>query len=82
MDRFDLEVQICQLDNYVDDINDLAYGILELDMTEDDIVNALHGLATMMKIKNKKLFDTFTQVFHLDQFNDYNDHGVDEDEND
>lgn len=79
MDRFDLEMQICQLDNFVDDLNDLTYGILELEMTEDEVVNALSGIAVMMKVKNKKLFDTFTQVFHLDQ---YNYHGVDEDEND
>jgi len=79
MNRFDLEMQICQLDNFIDDLNDLAYGILELGMTEDETVNALNGMATMMKIKNKKLFDTFTQAFHLDG---YNDHGADEDEND
>lgn len=65
MDRFDLEMQICQLDNFVDDLNDLTYGILELEMTEDEVVNALSGIAVMMKVKNKKLLILSLRYFIL-----------------
>jgi hypothetical protein len=38
-------------------------------MTEDETVNALDGLAVMTEIKIKKLFNVFTQVFKLDDYN-------------
>jgi|688.fasta_scaffold18882_21 hypothetical protein len=69
MDRFDLEEKINQTHNFVDTINDINYGILEVGMTNDEIVNALEGLAVMLKLHTTKLFDTFAQVHKLDGYN-------------
>jgi hypothetical protein len=69
MDRFDLECHIMNMHSIVDDLNNISYGVLEEQMTEDEITNALHGLAVMTEIKIKKLFNVFTQVFKLDDYN-------------
>jgi hypothetical protein len=69
MDRFDLEEKINQTHNFVDTINDISYGIMEVGMTNDEIVNALDGLAVMLKLHTQKLFDTFVQVHKLDVYN-------------
>jgi hypothetical protein len=42
---------------------------MEVGMTNDEIVNALDGLAVMLKLHTQKLMDTFTQVHQLDQYN-------------
>lgn len=68
MDRFDLENKITELHSIVDAMNDISYGILEGDMSNDDTVNAIDGLAVITKLKIDRLFDTFTQVFHLDNY--------------
>ena len=65
-DRFDLEDRISQTRNFVDTLNDISYGIMEGHMTNDEIVNALDGLAVMLKLHTQKLFDTFVQVHQLD----------------
>lgn len=69
MDRFVLEEKINQTYNFVDTINDISYGIMEVGMTNDEIVNALDGLAVMLKLHTQKLFDTFTEVHKLDKHN-------------
>lgn len=69
MDRFDLETKITETHNFVDRLNDISYGILELEMTNDEIVNAIDGLAVMLKLHTEKLFDIFTQVHQLDKYN-------------
>ena len=66
MNRFDLEEKINQTYNFVDTINDISYGVMEVGMTNDEIVNALDGLAVMLKLHTQKLFDIFTQVHQLD----------------
>lgn len=69
MDRFDLEEKINDTHNFVDRLNDISYGVLELGMTNDEIANAIDGLAVLLKIHTQKLFDTFTQVHKLDEYN-------------
>lgn len=69
MNRFDLEEKINQTYNFVDTINDISYGVMEVGMTNDEIVNALDGLAVMLKLHTQKLFDTFTQTYQLDKHN-------------
>lgn len=69
MDRFDLENHISNLHSIVDSLNDISFGILEADLDKDETVNAIDGLAVMTKLKIEKLFDVFTQVFELDQYN-------------
>jgi len=68
MDRFDLEEKINHTYNFIDTLNDISYGIMEVGMTNDEIVNALDGLAVMLKLHTQKLMDTFTQVYQLDQY--------------
>jgi len=68
MDRFDLENHITNLHSIVDSLNDISFGILEGDFTKDETVNAVDGLAVLTKAKIEKLFDVFTQVFKLDQY--------------
>ena len=70
MDRFDLEQKITETYNFVDRLNDISYGVLELGMTNDEIANAIDGLAVLLKIHTEKLFDTFTQVHKLDHHNE------------
>jgi hypothetical protein len=69
MDRFDLETHITNLYSIIDDLNDISYGVLENDLSKDETVNAVDGLAVITKLKIDKLFDVFTQVFELDQHN-------------
>lgn len=73
MDRFDLENRIMELHSVVDALNDISYGVIEGNLTQDETANAIDGLAVIVKMKAEKLFDTFTQVFHLDQYNDSDD---------
>ncbi len=65
-DRFDLEDKINHTYTFIDTLNDISYGIMEVGMTNDEIVNAIDGLAVMLKLHTQKLFDTFVQVHQLD----------------
>lgn len=67
-DRFDLENEISELHNFVQRLDDLGYGIAELELSQDDIFNALSGLSVLLKIHTEKMFDTFTQAFRLDGY--------------
>lgn len=68
-DRYDLETQISELHTFVDRLNDISYGILELGMSNDDVANAVVGIATLLNIQAEKLFDTYKQVHFLDNYN-------------
>lgn len=70
MDRFDLEEGITNLHSIIDSLNDISYGIVECNLNNDEIVNAIDGLAVVTKLKIEKLFDTFTKVFMLDSHMD------------
>lgn len=70
-DRFDLENEISELHNFVQRLDDLGYGIAELELSQDDIFNAVGGLSILLKIHAEKLFDTFTQVLKLNNYNQY-----------
>lgn len=73
MDRFDLENKITELHSVIDSLNDISYGIIESDLSRDEAVNAIDGLAVMTKLKIEKLFDTFIQVHNLDKYNGFGD---------
>lgn len=66
-DRFDLENEITSLSNVSDDLVLLSCGVLDGDMAPDDIANALVGLSIMVNLRAEKMFDTFKQVFALDE---------------
>lgn len=72
MDRFDLEQKITETHNFVDRLNDISYGILECNLTNDEIVNALDGLAVMLKLHAEKLFDIYKEIHFLDQYSHEN----------
>lgn len=69
-DRFDLESKITDTYHFVDHLNDLSYAVLEGNLSEDEIANALHGLAVLVKVHSDKLFEVFSQALKLDSYND------------
>lgn len=69
-DRFDLESKITDTYHFVDHLNDLSYAVLEGHLSEDEIANALHGLAVLVKVHSDKLFEVFSQALKLDDYND------------
>jgi hypothetical protein len=73
-DRFDLENEILALHNLAENLGTLSEGILEHDLSRDEIVNGIEGLRVMLTIQANKLMDTMTQCFKLDQYRDYTDH--------
>jgi hypothetical protein len=68
MDRFDLEDKITAMHNTVEELNVLAKMVLEQDMDRDDIANTLYGIKMLHEGRINELFDTFTQVFKLDEY--------------
>jgi hypothetical protein len=73
-DRFDLENEITKLYTFVDDLGTLSEGIMEHDLSRDEITNAIEGLRVMLSLQANKLMDTMSQCFKLDQYRDYTDH--------
>lgn len=69
MDRFDLETAITNLYNVVDDLNDISYNIEQDLIEQEEVSNSIDSVAVGLKLKVNKLFDVFTQVFQLDQYN-------------
>ena len=69
-DRFDLENEINELHTYADQIDLVSDSIINTtkDIDKDAIINALSGLSTLLNMKTSKLFDTFCEVFKLDQY--------------
>jgi len=63
-DRFSMEQEIMAVWGMCEDLDTLLEGVLERDMTKDDIANALLGLKVMHQLKSEKLFDTFEQLIH------------------
>jgi hypothetical protein len=68
MDRFDLEQQILQCWNLCEDISTLAEGMMEQDLSTDQIVNVLNGLHDLYDIRFNKLFETFETLLREGQF--------------
>ena len=62
MDRFDLEQNIMKCWQITEDITLLHKGVLEKDMSTDDISNYLLGLETIYEHKFQELFDNFTYL--------------------
>ena len=61
-DRFDLEQQIMACWNVTSDIDTLCAGVLESDMTTDQIANILLGMKQLYELKFDKMFRTFEQL--------------------
>lgn len=63
-DRFDLEQDIMKCWNVTDDIDMLMENVMERDMSNDDIANALLGLKTLYNMKFEKMFADFETLVH------------------
>jgi hypothetical protein len=61
-DRFDLEQDIMKCWNVTDDIDLLYRGVLERDMTSDEVANALLGIKTLYAMRFDELFRTFERL--------------------
>lgn len=68
-DRFDLETEISVLYNFTDQLGSLSEGILEHNLTNDEVVNALEGVKVLINLHTNKLLDTMSQCFKLDKYN-------------
>lgn len=68
-DRFDLENDITSIHTFVEHLRLISFGILENEMTNDEVVNAVEGVAQLLELHAHKTFDTFTQAFQLDGYN-------------
>lgn len=68
MDRFKLEDAIMQCWTTKEDLMLLAkrYGDHPEPMTEDEVVNAIHGIAALHELRCDDLFNVFKQTFKLD----------------
>jgi hypothetical protein len=57
-----------EFSNLSDDMDTLVTAILEGDLSTDDTVNALIGMAVMNRIRVDRTFETFKAVFKLDEY--------------
>ena len=67
-DRFNLEDEINTLYSFSDQLGTLSEGILEHDLSNDDVVNVIEGLRVMINLQATKLQDTMCQCFNLDNY--------------
>jgi hypothetical protein len=70
VDRFTLESKITDTYNFVTHINDLSDSVLNGNLSQDEISNALNGLAILLKCHSDKLFEVFSQALKLDGYNE------------
>ena len=68
-DRFNLEDEINTFYSFSDQLGTLSEGILEHNLTNDDIINVIQGLRIMINLQVTKLHDTMCQCFRLDGYN-------------
>jgi hypothetical protein len=61
-DRLEMETQIMSCWNVTTDLKDLTEGVLEHDMSQDQIANALMGMQELYEIRFDKLFRIFEQL--------------------
>lgn len=59
---FDLEQQILDCWNITSELGTLVEGVLEKDLTTDQIANILIGLKDLYELKFDKAFSTFEKV--------------------
>jgi hypothetical protein len=67
-DRFNLEDEISILYSFVQQLDALNEGILEHDMSRDNISNVIGGIKVMLELHAEKMQDTMCQCFKLDSY--------------
>lgn len=68
VDRFTLESKITDTYNFITNINDLSDSVCNGSLSEDEIVNALNGVAILLKCHTDKLFEVFSEALKLDEY--------------
>lgn len=70
MDRFKLEDAIARCGITTDDLMLLSkrYADHPQRMTEDEVINAIHGIAAVHELRYEELFQVFKQTFKLDEY--------------
>jgi hypothetical protein len=63
-DRFDFEQQIMSCWNITTDLKDLNEGVLESNLSKDQISNALMGIEQLYELRFNKLFQQFETLVH------------------
>ncbi len=69
--RFDLEQDILNITGMTEDLDTLLWRIMDSPdgpLTEDDLTNIVIGLRYILQLRSDKLWDTFSQVFEIDQY--------------
>ena len=61
MKQFDLEQQIMHCWSVCEDLETLAEGVIEHNLTNDQIVNVLVGMQQLYQLKFEKCFLTFEE---------------------
>lgn len=76
--RFDLENDICAISTIEDDLETFLGIFLDSPhkMTEDELWNYISGIRHVLKLRRERLWDTFLQVFELDQYHKGADDGT------
>lgn len=67
-DRFDLENEIMELHSFISNLDSVAHGVMERDLSQDEIVNVLSGMSVLLELHISKLHDTMSQAFNLDEY--------------
>lgn len=62
MDRFDLETSIMSCWNTKDDLDLMAESFSNNEMTEDEILNSLSGIAILHEMRCQKLMNIFEKL--------------------
>jgi hypothetical protein len=78
MNRFDMENELTNLSKISDDIKTIAGQVIDGTLDRDDVFAALHGLAILHDARYSAAWDTFLQVFKLDEYADL---GADSEDN-
>mgnify|MGYP003333109742 FL=1 len=60
--RFDFEQEIMGVWNIIEELKVLHEGVLERDLTSDQISNILSGMTELYQMKFEILFETFEQL--------------------
>lgn len=68
-DRFSLESEILECWNVTSDLDILTEGVLEHDLSKDDIANILLGMKTLYNLKFDKMFNTFETLIRERKIN-------------
>jgi hypothetical protein len=68
MDRFELEDKIIAMNNVNEELEVLSRRVLDEDLDQDDIVNAINGIVILQSGRQNQLWDTFINAFSLDQY--------------